>query len=301
VKKSRAIIISLLIICLLSALLVYFIPQIPQGGKVAVIHLSGPIQSQGGGFIFGSVITPQDVRQKLSWAKEDRGIKAIVLRVESPGGSVAASEEILREIEAVDKPIVVSMGDMAASGGYFISAKADRIVASPGTLTGSIGVIAQAADLHGLYEKLGIEMQTFKVGEHKDMFSREMTPEEKAIVQEMLDQLYDQFVQAVAEGRGLSEEKVRSLATGQLYTGVQAKELGLVDKLGGLREAIDLAGELCDLEKPEVIYYPSPPFLKSLLGVNLGGWQRLIRMRVLGAEEVLILETLKSFYLQLRY
>jgi protease-4 len=301
-KKSQGIIISLLAICLLSALLLYFVPRgFGGGGRVAVLSLSGPIQSAEGGFIFGSAITPQDVRQKLSWAEGDSGIKAIVLRVDSPGGSVAASQEIVEELEAFDRPIVVSMGDVAASGGYFVSAKADRIVASPGTLTGSIGVIAQAANLEGLYEKLGIEMQTFTAGKHKDMFSREMTPEEEAIVQGMVDQLYDQFVQVVAEGRGLSEDRVRSLATGQLYTGTQAKELGLVDELGGLQRAIDLAGELGGIEHPEAIYYPSPPLFGRLMGVNLSEWQRLIQVRVLGAEETLLLDTLRSFYLQLRY
>ncbi len=300
-KKSQVIIISLLVICLLAALLAYSVPRGLGGGeKVAVISLSGPIQPMDGGFLFGAVITPQSVRQQLGWVREDRGIKAIVLRVESPGGSVAACQEILEELETFDRPIVVSMGAIAASGGYFISANADRIVASPGTLTGSIGVIAQATNLEGLYEKLGIEMQTFTAGEHKAMLSREMTPEEEAIVQGMVDQLYDQFVQVVAEGRGLSEDRARSLATGQLYTGEQAKELGLVDELGGLRKAIDLAGELCGIEHPEVVYYPSPPFLQRLFGVNLSEWQRLIRVRALGTEETLLLEALRP-YLQLRY
>ncbi len=300
-KRSKAIVISLIVIFLLTALLGCFVPSGGGGGRVAVIPLAGVIQSLDGGFLSGSAITPESVRQQLSWAKGERRIDAIVFRLNSPGGSVAASEEIAQEIEAFDKPIVVSMGDMAASGGYFISAKADRIVASASTLTGSIGVIAQVADLEGLYEKLGIEMQTFKAGEHKDMFSRKLTLEEEAIMQQVLDQMYDQFVQTVAEGRGLSEERVRSLATGELFTGVQAKELGLVDELGGLRRAIELAAELGGVEHPEVVYYPSPTLLGRLLGVNLGELQRIIQMRVLGAEGVLLLEAWKSFYLQLRY
>ena len=215
-------------------------------------------------------------------------VKAIVLQVESPGGNVASCQEILNEIEQVKKPIVVSFGTIAASGGYYISAKANKIVALPGTLTGSIGVISELPNLKGLFQKIGIDMEVFKGGKYKDMYAglRELTPEEKAIMQEMTDQLYDQFVKVVAEGRGLNEEKVRELATGQLYTGVQAKELGLVDELGGLDKAIDVAASLAGIEKPKVEYYKPevPSLLSTLLGLGMN-WQRLdslIRAKLFG-------------------
>jgi len=162
---------------------------------------------------------------------------------------------------------VISMGDVAASGGYYISVYADRIVASPGTLTGSIGVISQFIYIEGLLEKLGLELETIKAGEHKDMGIRPLTEEERQIMQDITDDLYEQFVAAVAEGRGLPVAEVRQLATGQLYTGGQALNLGLVDELGGLDTAIELASSLAGITTPEIEEYrPSASFLEKLLG-----------------------------------
>ena len=269
--------------------------------KVAVIPLSGPVQAERTALFFGgSVISPQLVRNQLERAREDYAVKAVVLQIESPGGSVAACQEILNEIERLEKPIVVSLGTLAASGGYFISAKADKIVALPGTLTGSIGVISQVPNLKGLFEKLGIEMEVFTAGKYKDMYAgvRELTPEERELLQEMTDQLYDQFVQVVVDGRGLSEAKVRDLATGQLYTGEQAKELGLVDELGGLNTAIDLAASLAGIKEPKVEYYRRevPSLLSSLLEMDWQKLQSLIQMQSLGAEGIILLETLSNPY-----
>ncbi len=275
--------------------------------KVAVISLSGPVQSaeSSGLFFGGSAITPKFVRSQLERAKNDMAVKAIVIQVESPGGSAAASQEILEEIEKVEKPIVASFGNLAASGGYYISAKADKIVALPATLTGSIGVISEMPNLKGLFEKLGIEMEVFTAGKYKDMYAgiRELTPEEKVIMQEMTDQLYDQFIQVVAEGRNLSEDKVRELATGQLYTGAQAKELGLVDELGGLSTAINLAASLAGIEKPEVEYYEpeTSSLLNALLGMGLQKLHSFIQVQSLGAEAIILLETLNNPYPQPEY
>jgi len=276
------------------------------GNKVAVISLSGPIQYGSSGLLFGGiVISPKLVRSQLERAKKDISVKAVVIQVESPGGNVAACQEILNELEQVEKPIVVSFGDMAASGGYFISAKADKIVALPGTLTGSIGVIAEIPNLKGLFDKLGIEMEVFTGGEHKDMYAgvRELTPEEKVIMQDMTDQLYDQFVQVVVEGRGLSESTVRKLATGQLYTGEQAKALGLVDELGGLSKAIDVASSLAGIEKPQVEYYKkeTPSLLSTLLEMGVQRLHTVIQVQSLGAEGILLLETLDNPYPQPEY
>lgn len=304
-KRKKTIIISIAILLVLSAMSLAC-SAIVEENKVAVISLNGPIQAEGTSLFFlGSAITPQLVRSQLERAKEDDAVKAVVLQIESPGGNVAACQEIVNEIEQVEKPIVVSLGTVAASGGYFISAKADKIVALPGTLTGSIGVIAQVANVKGLFEKLGIEMEVFTGGKHKDMYAglRELTPEEQEIMQEMTDQFYDQFVQAVVEGRGLSEEQVRALATGQLYTGEQAKELGLIDELGGLNTAIDSAASLAGIEEPKVEYYKreAPSLLSSLLGMNWQKLQSLIQMQTLGAEGIILLETLSNPYPEPEY
>ena len=276
--------------------------------KVAVISLSGPIQSESSGLFFGGdIISPQLVRNQLGRAKNDITVKAVVIRVESPGGSVAACQEILNEMEQLEKPTVVSFGTTAASGGYYISAKADKIVALPGTLTGSIGVISQLPNLSGLFDKIGLDMEVFKGGKYKDMYAglRELTPEEKALMQEITDQLYGQFVQVVVEGRGLSEVKVRELATGQLYTGVQAQELGLVDELGGLDTAIDVAAVLAGIEKPKVDYYKreAPSLLNTLLGLGMN-WQGLdsvLQTKLFGAEGVILLRFLDNPYPQPEY
>ncbi len=274
--------------------------------KVAVISLSGLIQYESSSFIFGGgAITPDAVRTELERAKNDDSVKAIVLQINSPGGSVAASQEIVNLLEQVEKPIVVSMSDLAASGGYYISAGTDKIVALPGTLTGSIGVISEVPNLKGLFDKLGIDMQVFISGKHKDMYGgfRELTPEEKLIMQDMTDQLYNQFVQVVARGRNLSEGKVRELANGQLYTGVQAKELGLVDELGGLQTAIDAAASLADISTPEVEYYrpQTPSILDSLLGMGRQKLSNLIQPTSLNAQDIILLETLTNMYPQPQY
>jgi len=306
--KRKITIITLVTLLLLAMMIPASCVSISTGDKIAVILLSGPITAGGTFSLFGSAITPQMVKEQLGRAEEDSSVKAVVLQIESPGGAVAPCQEILEEIEKISqsKPVVVSMGSEAASGGYYISAKADRIVALPGTLTGSIGVIAQIPNVKGLYDKLGIEMQTFKGGKYKDMYSglRELTAEEKGIMQQLVDDYYEQFIEVVAEGRGLSKEKVRSLATGQLYTGAEAKELGLVDELGGLDTAIDLAAELAGITAPKVEYYKhEPSLLESLLGMNLGDLVNLTQMRLLGldGQDVILLETLSRTYPQPQY
>jgi len=299
--KKRAIIISLAILALLAAIIIPTI-LIPRAavGKIVVIPLSGPITTAGSLLSPGSTITPGLVRDYLARAEKDTAVKAIVLRIESPGGEIAPSQEILWEIEEVKeaKPIVVSMGGTAASGGYYISTKADKIVALPTTMTGSIGVISQVMNVEGLLEKLGIEVETFKGGKYKDMYSgfREMTPEEEEIMQGMIDEYYEQFIDVVAEGRGLSKDEVRNLATGQIYTGTEAKELGLVDALGGLDTATELAMELAGIEVARVEYYQPPKItLLSLLG-----FANAIQARIAGlsAQDIILLEILSHNYRQ---
>jgi protease-4 len=299
--KKRAIIISLGILALLAAILIPLI-LIPRQatGKIAVISLSGTITTGDSSFFSGSTITPELVRDYLRRAEKDRAIKAIVLRIESPGGEIEPCQEILWEIERVKetKHIVVSMGGTAASGGYYISTQANKIVALPTTMTGSIGVISAVINVEGLLEKLGIQIEIFKGGKYKDMYRgfREMTPEEEEIMQGMIDEYYEQFIDVVAEGRGLSEEEVRNLATGQLYSGTEAKELDLVDELGDLDTAIDLAAELAGIEAPTVEYYQPPRLtLRSLLG-----FANAIQVRLSGlsAQDIILLEILNHNYPQ---
>jgi protease-4 len=299
--KKRAIVISLGILALLAAIIIPTI-LIPRSavGKIVVIPISGTITIADSSMFLGSTITPDLVSDYLTRAEKDTAVKAIVLRIESPGGEIAPCQEILWEIERVKetKPIVVSMGGTVASGGYYISAKASKIVALPTTMTGSIGVISQVINVEGLLEKLGIQIETFKGGKYKGMYSgfREMTPEEKKIMQEMVDEYYELFVDVVAEGRGLSKDEVRNLATGQIYTGTEAKELGLVDALGGLDTATELAMELAGIEAAIVEYYQPPKItLLSLLG-----FANAIQARIAGlsAQDIILLEILSHNYRQ---
>lgn len=221
--------------------------HLPFGDKIAVVEIKGVI-TQSSGVI-------EEIHQHLA----DESVKAIILRVDSPGGGVGPSQEIHREIVKAKqkKKIVTSMGAVAASGGYYVACASHLIVANPGTITGSIGVLMQFSNLEELLKKIGIKGVVLKSGEHKDIGSpfREMTPEEKRIMQETLDNVHQQFIQAVAEGRSLDRTKVVPIADGRIMTGEQAKQLGLVDKMGNLQDAIDEATKLVGIEgKPEVIY-----------------------------------------------
>lgn len=299
--KKKAIIISVSVLALIAAIIVpiTLIPR-PIVSKIAVIPLSGTITIENSSLFPGSAITPELVRDYLAKAEQDKSVKAIVFRIESPGGEIAPCQEILWEIERVGetKTVVVSMGGTAASGGYYISTKADKIVALPTTMTGSIGVISQIMNIEGLLEKLGIEIETFKGGQYKDMYRgfREMTREEEEIMQGMIDEYYELFIEVVAEGRGLNKEEVRNLATGQIYSGTEAKELGLIDELGDLDTAINLAAEIAGIEDPIVEYYRKAGLtLRSLLG-----FVDAIRARITGlsAQDMILLEILSYNYRQ---
>jgi protease-4 len=217
------------------------------GDKIAIVEVRGVI-SQSSGII-------EELQQYL----EDDGVKAIILRIDSPGGGVGPAQEIHREILKIKpkKKVVTSMGSVAASGGYYIACASDLIVANPGTITGSIGVIMQFSNLEELLKKIGIKGVVLKSGEHKDIGSpfREMTPEEKRIMQEVLDNVHQQFIQAVAEGRKLDRSKVVQIADGRILTGEQAKNFGLVDKMGNLQDTIDITAKMVGIEgKPNVLY-----------------------------------------------
>ncbi len=226
---------------------------------VGVIEISGTIVGGESTPVFGSGSSGSlTIMSELRDAAEDPNIKAVVLHINSPGGTVAASQEISDEIVKLKqkgKKVVASMGDIAASGGYWVAAFSDKIVANPGTMTGSIGVIIQTINYQGLYDKLGLEGYTFKSGKYKDMGSgeRPISNEEIQIFQSMVDDTFQQFVDVVARNRKLEPEAIREL-NGRILTGRQALDAGLVDSLGNYYDAVSLAGEISGLGKePRVI------------------------------------------------
>ena len=221
------------------------------GDKIGVIEMTGVIASA------------TEILEDLRDFREDSAIKAIVLRIDSPGGSVAPSQEIHDAVKktAELKPVVVSMGSVAASGGYYIAVAAQQIVANPGTMTGSIGVLMEFSNYEELLKKIGWQNIVVKSGRFKDIGSpnRPMSDADRQLLQSMIDDVQSQFVGAVAEGRNLSLEKVKEVADGRIMTGRQALSAGLVDKLGGLETAIDLAAELAGIDDPNVVYPLAPP------------------------------------------
>jgi len=228
--------------------------------------------------IEGVILDSRDAIEELRKYRANPNIKAIVLRIDSPGGGVVASQEIYSEVlktRADGKVrVVTSMGNLAASGGYYIAAATDRIVANPGTLTGSIGVIMELANVQGLMEKVGVQSVVIKSGKHKDLASpfRTMSAEDRALLQSVLDDVHDQFIQAVAAGRALTVEQVRELADGRVFTGRQARTAKLVDELGDLQDAIKLAGKMGGIAgEPRVIETRKRFSLRDLLGTVFDG------------------------------
>src|SRR5215510_11653013 len=210
--------------------------------------------------IEGVIVDAQSTLGELKRFAENPSIKAIVLRIDSPGGGVVPSQEIYDAVQRVrnknNKAVIASMGTVAASGGYYIAAATDRIIANPGTLTGSIGVIMETANVEGLLKKIGVEGIVVKSGKFKDIGSpiRKMSQEEQALLQSVMDDVHKQFIDAVAEGRSLEVSTVQALADGRIFTGRQAKEAKLVDELGNLDDAIQLAADLAGIEgEPKVV------------------------------------------------
>ena len=205
---------------------------------------------------------------------EEREFPALLLRIDSPGGTVGDSQEIhaaLIRLREKGCHVVASFGNISASGGVYVGVAAEKIVANPGTITGSIGVILRGNNLSKLLEKIGIKFETVKSGLYKDILTpdRPLTQEERALLQSLIDSSYQQFVSAVACGRGLSEEKVRSFADGRVFTGIQAKELGLIDEVGDENDARLLAAKLADLDEklqPITLGKPKKKFLGFLPG-----------------------------------
>ncbi len=236
--------------------------------RIAVIIAEGEIVSGSA----DGYISSEKFAKEIRAAKEDKDIKAIVLRINSPGGSIVASEVLWREITEAKKvkPIIASMGEVAASGGYYLAAPADSIVAQPNTITGSIGIFGLWFNAKGLLNnKMGITTDVAKTGEFSDFmtFSRKMTDVEKSIMQANVEDGYDVFIDKVVQGRSMSKEDVLNIASGRVWSGIQAKERGLVDVLGGLNDAIKIAANKADLgEDYRVMYYPKEkPFFEKIL------------------------------------
>lgn len=236
------------------------------GSKVALITVEGVI------------LDSKEVIEQLEKYRTNPSVKAIVLRINSPGGGVAPSQEIYEEIlksrQANKTPIVASVGSLAASGGYYIASAADLIVANPGSITGSIGVLLQVPNISGLLQKIGVKSVVVKSGQHKDIASptREMTDSERQLLQGMLDDVHNQFIDVVAKGRQIDRKKVEAIADGRIFSGREAQSLGLVDQLGNLQDAIERAGTLAGIRgKPTVIQERKRrPFLLDLVrGLNL--------------------------------
>lgn len=244
--------------------------------RIAVIPVQGTIAS--GDPALGGVqptATPEGLSDALRQAEGDDSVVAVVLEVNSPGGGVTASDEMHQSIvefkRRADKPVVVSMGDVAASGGYYISAPADAIVANETTLTGSLGVIITLTNVSGLADDYGVKQEVIKSGEFKDIGNafRDLTPEEREIFQSIVDESYAEFVDVISEGRDIPEDRVREIADGRIYSGEQARDLGLVDEFGDLDEAAKLARERAGVGEATVIRYTQTPGLIDTLSARL--------------------------------
>jgi len=244
----------------------------PSSGKIGVVEIKGVITSA------------ESVISELTEFRKDRHIRAIILRIDSPGGAVGASQEIFTEVKRVNqfKPVVASMGSVAASGGYYAALGARKILASPGTLTGSIGVIVKFPNLTEIFDKIGYRAEVIKSGKLKDIgaMNRPMTAEERVLLQDIIDNVHRQFVDAVAEGRKLPREQVEKLADGRIFSGEQALKSGLIDQFGNFNDAVLEAGKLAGIknDSPTLVYAAAKDF--SLLRLFLGNsgeatWQGL--------------------------
>lgn len=245
-KKVFLIILGLFILLIVvSILLVLFQKNMPIGDRIALVHIEGLITDS------------EETMEELKEYVKNPAIKAIVLRIDSPGGAVAPSQEIYEEVRkaAAKKNVLVSMGSVAASGGYYIASPATRIIANPGTLTGSIGVIMEIPNIEGLMNKLGIKTEVVKSGRHKDIASifRGIGEEERVILQGVLDNVHEQFIKAVAEGRKMLPEDVKKIADGKVFTGEQALKIGLIDELGNLEDTVQAAAKLSGIKGEPVI------------------------------------------------
>jgi protease-4 len=252
-----------------------------------VISVGGMSRGEGGPALFGPrvaivelegvILEVDDLVRDLKAHRENPSVRAVVMRINSPGGVVAPTQELhdaVLRLRQAGKPVVASLGSVAASGGYYVAVACDQIYANPGTLTGSIGVIMQLANVEQLMKKVGVDYVVVKAGQFKDLgnFSRAMTSEERRVMQTLLDDVHGQFIGAVATGRKLAREEVVRFADGRVFSGVQAKELRMVDMLGGLEDAVLAAAKLAGIPAPPNVIQQRRRFsLVDLLRNQFGG------------------------------
>jgi protease-4 len=247
VKKVFFVILGLfLLLAVVSIILMVLQKNMPMGDRIALIRIEG--------LITDSKEATEDIKEYV----KNPSIKAIVLRIDSPGGAVGPAQEIYEEVRkaAAKKKVIVSMGSVAASGGYYVASPATKIIANPGTLTGSIGVIMEIPNISGLMDKLGIRTEVVKSGRHKDIASifRGIGKEEREILQGVLDNVHGQFIKAVAEGRNMLPSDVEKIADGRVFTGEQALKEGLIDELGDLEDAVQAAAKLSGIKgEPAIV------------------------------------------------
>jgi len=239
--------------------------------EIALMILTGIILTNPSAEPFAftqGIITPDAVGKTLELAIRDDAVKAVIIRIDSPGGSAVASDEIYQHVKntAAKKPVVILVGDTAASGGYYIASAGNFSLANPASMIGSIGVIAEITDVQELFKKIGLQQETYKSGEFKDLFSstRNRSPQEQQMIQELLDTTYGIFVQRVAAARNMEIEKVFDLAEGKIYSGVKAKELGLIDDFGYRWEAFDKAKQLAGVTEAKLVAVSSKSLFESL-------------------------------------
>ena len=257
-KKSRPLLIVLTILLVVAIVL--------GGALLLVLHFFNP--SSTGLFeekigvvsINGTISSAKKISSELVTFAKDDGISAIILRINSPGGGVGATQEIYREVQKIapQKPVVASMGSVAASGGYYVAAPATKIVSNPGTITGSIGVFIQFVRLEELMNKIGVDLEIVKSGEFKDMGSpdRKLTQRDREILNALITDLQGQFVSAVASGRNLPVEKVQEIADGRIFSGARAKDLGLVDFMGNFQDAVEITKKIVGIKGDVALVYP---------------------------------------------
>jgi protease-4 len=256
-------------------------PRLASGPRIGVLAIKGGIGMGDGG------ADAESVMKQAKRFETDDSIKAVVVRIDSPGGSVGPSQEIHDEVRrlAEKKPVVCSLGNVAASGGYYVAVACPTIFAAPGTLTGSIGVISQFVNVKGLAQRFDVKLETVKSGKLKDAGNpfRDMTPEDRAYWQSLVDRVHGQFLAAVAEGRDLEEDEVRAIADGRVLTGAEAKELGLVDELGNFYDAVEAAKAEAKLSGEPNLVYPHEDrarFLEDLLGGAAGAVADAVHTRI---------------------
>ncbi len=264
--RFKTIITILILILVVSYLASKLISEVDFQDKIAVIKIDGQI-GVSSKFLGDSGINPDTILNFIKKAKEDSSIKGVLIEINSPGGSVVGSKDIADAVKGIDKPKVAFIRDIGASGAYWVASSADAIVSDPMSVTGSIGVLGSYLEFSGLLEKYGVEYESITAGKYKDLGSpyKDLTSEERAILQNKLNKIYDYFVTEIANNRKLSKEKVLEIANGYIYLGTEAKEIGLVDYLGNKDLAINITKQMANITEAKIIEYKEEKTLLDLL------------------------------------